>query len=109
CSSEKRLFLTRLLLPGADSTSKRGSQRGAGHSQVDDIWHTVRYETAGEDFVDDDDYQRVGYFYRKYTRPVALIGIATEGLVEDFFSAWSSEDEEGFDPDSDTQLLLYLL
>ena len=77
--------------------------------QVDDIWHTVRYLTAGEDFVDDDDYQRVGYFYRKYKRPVALIGIATEGLVEDFFGAWSSDNEEGFDPDRDTSLLLDLL
>lgn len=77
-------------------------------SQVEDIWQTVQYETAGEDFVDDDDYQRVGYFYRKYKKPVALVGIATEGLVEDFFGAWSSEDEEGFDPDADTDLLLNL-
>jgi hypothetical protein len=40
---------------------------------------------------------------------VALVGIATEGLVEDFFGAWSSDVEEGFDPDSDTDLLLDLL
>ena len=78
-------------------------------SQVDDIWHTVRYETAGEDFVDDDDYQRVSYFYRKYKGPIALIGMATEGLVEDFFGAWSVDDAEGFDPDVDTDLLLDLL
>ncbi len=106
-----RLFteLAQLNLACLEGEIRKRAPGSFSISQVDDIWHTVRYETAGEVFVDDDDYQRVGYFYRTYTRPVALIGIATEGLVEDFFGAWSSDDEEGFDPDSDTDLLLDLL
>lgn len=106
-----RLFteLAQLNLACLEGETRRKAPGPFSISQVDDIWHTVRYETTGEHLVDDDDYQRVGYFHRKYKKPVALIGIATEGLVEDFFGAWSSEDEEGFDPDKDTDLLLDLL
>ncbi|WP_395495696.1 hypothetical protein [Acetobacter sp. KSO5] len=77
--------------------------------KVDDMWHTLRYKTAAQDFIDDDDYHRVGYFHSKYTGPVALVGMATEGLVEDFFGAWSSDNQVGFDPDIRNDLLLDLL
>lgn len=106
-----RLFteLTQLNLACLEGEIRKRTSGAFSTSEVDDMWHTVRYETEAQDLVDDDDYHRVGYFHRKYTGPIALVGMATEGLVEDFFGAWSSDNEVGFDPDIRTNLLLDLL
>jgi hypothetical protein len=72
----------------------------------DELWRTIRYETGSADLFDDDDHMRVSYFSRKHRRPVALVGLATAGLVEDFFGAWTSAMPDGFDPDRDWDLLL---
>jgi hypothetical protein len=77
--------------------------------EIDEIWRTIRYETSNNDLIDDDDYYRVGYFHRKYTSPVALIALATEGLIEDFFGSWHDDVEDGFNPDHNNRLLLDLL
>ncbi|MBT2614439.1 MULTISPECIES: hypothetical protein [unclassified Bacillus (in: firmicutes)] len=63
------------------------------------------------DLRDGEDWYRLTYFVRKkiYT-PTNLLWIAREGLIEDFFGAWTHdrfEDDEGaFDPDRDNNILL---
>ncbi|WP_332363934.1 MULTISPECIES: hypothetical protein [Asaia] len=105
-----RLFtdLTQLNLACLEGEILKRTSIAFSISEVDDMWHTLRYETAAQDLIDSDDYHRVGYFHRKYTRPTALIGMAREGLVEDFFGAWSSDNPVGFDPDVRNDLLLDL-
>jgi hypothetical protein len=46
-----------------------------------------------EALIDDEDYGRVGYFARKYRRPVSLVALATDGLVDEFFGAWQPKDD----------------
>ncbi|GAB6610339.1 MULTISPECIES: hypothetical protein [Bacillus] len=59
---------------------------------------------------DQEDYYRLGYFIRKKLDPVNIYWIAREGLVEDFFGAWSLDEEDRaedyFDPDDNWGLLL---
>lgn len=75
--------------------------------EVDDVWHLMKYETETGELVDDEDYNRVAYFHRKYRGPRALVSMATEGLVEDFFGAWSDELESGgYDGSINYNLLL---
>lgn len=60
---------------------------------------------------DSEDSYRLTYFVRKkiYT-PINILWIAREGLVEDFFGAWTNErfedDSDAFDPDMDIDILL---
>ena len=77
--------------------------------------HTMEYQSkmSPKDYVfDDDDYHRVGYFMRKMDTPWGLNSLATEGLLEDFFGAWVSDEESPenkiYDPDDDWSLLLSL-
>ena len=56
-------------------------------------------------FFDKEDYYRVGYLMRKYPLPPNVLHIMTEGHVEDFFGAWSSENGDGFDPDANWRLI----
>jgi hypothetical protein len=74
----------------------------------DNLWDLMRYDTKTRELIDDDDYHRVAYFIRKYKYPSELISLATHGLLEDFFGAWTSKDEssEGYDPDEEWNLLL---
>ncbi|MCP1229208.1 hypothetical protein [Acetobacter fabarum] len=106
-----RLFteLAQLNLACLEGEIRKKTSDAFSIPEADDMWHTLRYKTAAQDFIDDDDYYRVGYFHRKYTGPVALVGMATEGLVEDFFGAWSGDNQMGFDPDIRNDLLLDLL
>lgn len=62
-------------------------------------------EVEDHSFFDKEDAYRLGYLKRKHPLPPNVLHIMTEGHVEDFFGAWSPEDElEGlFDPDIDWQ------
>lgn len=59
---------------------------------------------------DKEDYYRLQYFMRKKLDPVNIYWTAREGLVEDFFGAWSPdeepESEDYFDADQNWSLLL---
>lgn len=55
-----------------------------------------------EDFFDREDAYRLDYLRRKYPLPTNILHIMTEGHVEDFFGAWTSEtgsETNEFDPD----------
>jgi len=114
-----RLFteLAQLNLACLEGEIRKETSEAFSMAEVDDIWLVARYNTMkkyfgqikAHDLVDNDDYYRVRYFKERYRRPVALIGIATEGLVDDFFGAWCSENDVGFDPDIRNDLLLDLL
>ncbi len=105
-----RLFteLAQLNLACLEGATKKHLKQTCELIDIDEIWRTMRYETSTADLIDDDDYLRVGYFLRHYQGPVALIALATEGLVQDFFGAWYDEIEHGFNPDEGTDLLLDL-
>jgi hypothetical protein len=77
----------------------------------EDISRLMDYgiERGTSGLVDEDDWHRIGYFYKKHNAPVALIALATEGLVEDFFGAWSHEAVNGYDPDEHWSLFLNIL
>lgn len=63
------------------------------------------------DLRDSEDWYRLTYFVRKqiYT-PINILWIAREGLIEDFFGAWTHErfedNDEAFDPNININLLL---
>jgi hypothetical protein len=81
-----------------------------GHYQIletADTWRLLEYDLGSEILIDDSDWHRVGYFLRKHAAPVALVAMATHGLLEDVFGAWTSpDDNEGYDPDKNWGLLL---
>ena len=106
-----RLFteLTQLNLACLEGSVGKLSGKTFKLLDLDDVWHAMRYETSTASLIDDDDYLRVGYFLKHYQKPVALIALATEGLVEEFFGAWHEELADAFDPDKDDGLLLDLL
>ncbi|WP_236775007.1 hypothetical protein [Agrobacterium tumefaciens] len=64
-------------------------KRRYGLLDVDDIWHILQYDVVTASLIDDEDYSRVAYFVRKYTGPACLAALATDGLLDEFFSAWS--------------------
>ena len=69
----------------------------------DELTTLCTYE-GSPGFSDDHDAYRAGYMMRKHSGPVALAGIATAGMIEDFFGAWCEEDEspvseDRFNPD----------
>ncbi|KLU63340.1 hypothetical protein CEB3_c02640 [Peptococcaceae bacterium CEB3] len=67
------------------------------------------YHGEGRSFVDDEDFYRIGYIYRKRPYPTNLLWTMTEGMVEDFFGAWCSELEENnddiYDPDKNWTII----
>ena len=109
--SVARLFveLAQLNLACLEGSVRKRSGKTFELLDHDSVWHTMRYETSTADLIDDDDYSRVGYFLKRYNRPVALIALATKGLVEDFFGAWHDESTDAFNPDEDNDLLLDLV
>lgn len=48
-------------------------------------------------FIDNEDGYRLDYIERKVHRPLSIINTMTEGMVEDFFEAWCSENDEEID------------
>lgn len=73
------------------------------------IWDLVGPEGELSEFIDSDDSHRVSYFIRKHDRPCELSGLATEGLIEDFFGAWQIDEEDAdgaYNPDQEWDLLI---
>ncbi len=105
-----RLFteLTQLNFACLEGEVRKNASSALTIADIDDIWYTFQYGKRWGGLIDDDDYFRVGQFHRKYRGPVALVAIAKEGLVEDFFGAWYDEDATGFNPDDNNNLLLDL-
>ncbi|PHC05708.1 hypothetical protein COF04_03790 [Bacillus toyonensis] len=68
------------------------------------------YDNDSDSVIDHEDYYRLSYFIRKKLDPVNIFWTAREGLVEDFFGAWTlAEEDRGdayFDPDQNWGLLL---
>lgn len=65
------------------------------------------YESDTEDHLDDDDYYRTNYMGRKMSIPCCLRTMATQGLVQDFFGSWCSEEEgsDQYNPDHNWQII----
>lgn len=61
----------------------------------------------GDCIIDEEDYYRIGYILRKVKRPYNIQWMMTEGMVEDFYGAWCSNDEtvDVFDPDKNWQII----
>ncbi|MGO7546602.1 hypothetical protein AB9E34_12585 [Rhizobium leguminosarum] len=71
---------------------------------------SMRYDRITASLIDDEDYSRVAYFVRKYRGPACLAALATGGLVDEFFGAWSpvddTDDAGNFNADRQWNLLL---
>ena len=52
------------------------------------------YGEKGFKFFDSEDGYRLDYIKRKVSRPYSIINTMTEGMVEDFFGSWCSDDED---------------
>ncbi len=52
-------------------------------------------EIEGFNFFDNEDAYRLGYLKRKMPSPYPLHFTMTEGMTEDFFSAWDSDSDDG--------------
>lgn len=65
------------------------------------------YETNNGAIHDSEDWYRTDYFKRHKSTPCNLQWTAREGLVEDFFGAWCSEDsgDGSYDPDTNWQII----
>jgi hypothetical protein len=68
------------------------------------------YEFDGDSMeviIDDDDWYRIDYIRRKQPFPVSIYYTMSEGMVEDFFGAWCSENEEDdvYNPDIDWRII----
>jgi hypothetical protein len=76
-------------------------------------WSTLtkgfQYESEHFTIIDDEDYQRLNYISRKQKSPLSLHLMMTEGLVEDFFGAWHSgnddDSEECYNPNKNWQII----
>jgi hypothetical protein len=72
------------------------------------IYKISQINLHGNVFFDQEDSYRLDYIKRKYPSPPNILHIMTEGHVEDFFDAWTTEDEEGFgnfDPDENWRII----
>jgi hypothetical protein len=65
------------------------------------------YETNEGVIHDSEDWYRTDYFKRHKLTPWNLQWTAREGLVEDFFGAWCSEEEneDSYDPDTNWRII----
>lgn len=92
-----------------NSPSMRSGKR-FGLLDIDDMWHTMRYDSSTASLIDDEDYSRVAYFVRRYRGPACLAALGKDGLVDDFFGAWSPIDDTidagDFNADREWDLLL---
>lgn len=60
-------------------------------------------------FLDDEDWYRLDFMTRKQPFPVSLFFTLTEGMVEDFFGSWCSDEEDEdidlYNPDENWRLI----
>ncbi len=99
--------LTQINLSCLEGRISRHRSKKFGIADVEEIWHLMQYEGHKCDYIDDEDYYRVGRWIRNRQQPTSLKGIASEGLVEDFFGAWvDPAKQDGFDADKDWNTLI---
>lgn len=77
---------------------------------MDYLKHCFCYKFDNYDYelIDDEDWYRIDYIRRRQPLPVSIYYTMTEGMVEDFFGAWCSEndcDGERYDPDNDWRII----
>ena len=66
------------------------------------------YGEEGFRFIDPEDGYRLGYIKRNVSRPYSIINTMTEGMVEDFFGAWCSQEEapeDVYNPDENWRII----
>lgn len=68
------------------------------------------YKGKKYEFLDNEDWYRLDYIVRKQPFPVNLYFTLSEGMVEDFFGAWCSNEEdnennENYNPDDNWRLI----
>jgi hypothetical protein len=65
------------------------------------------YETSDGIIYDSEDWYRTEYFKRHKLKPWNLHWTAREGLVEDYFGAWCSDDEnkDSYNPDTNWRII----
>ena len=66
------------------------------------------YDEKGFKFFDSEDRYRLDYIKRKVSRPYSIINTMTEGMVEDFFGSWCSDDEnyeDLYNPDQNWRII----
>ena len=68
---------------------------------------SIQYESENYSFIDEEDYYRISYIYKKSHRPFNLLWTMTLGKVEDFFSVWYPEFEKNssYIPDEAWQII----
>ena len=112
-SSQLFADLTQLNLECLEASIDKYCEPPFGFNNDEVINLTSSYSKNGERLFDPEDIYRVNYFMRKTDRPHSIFYLAKDGLLEDFFGAWSSEDEivenEGYDPDRNWSLLISLM
>jgi hypothetical protein len=72
--------------------------------------YEYEHRSAGSSFADSEDWYRLWQIERHVDRPLSLHVMAREGLVEDFFGAWTAEaanNEQGFDSDKTDWRLIF--
>ncbi|MBP2027951.1 hypothetical protein J2Z35_001749 [Acetoanaerobium pronyense] len=76
------------------------------------FFKVVEYKYGGRNFVDREDYYRLGYITRKQPFPLNLWLTFSEGMVEDFFSSWwieeCNDESDLFNPDFNIRVLFDL-
>ena len=66
------------------------------------------YGEEGFRFIDPDDGYRLDYIKRKVSRPYSIMNTMTEGMVDDFFEAWCSQNEapeDVYNPDENWRII----
>jgi hypothetical protein len=75
-------------------------------ADIDDVRLAIYYELGTDEDIDNDDYYRIGRYFEKHHMPTTVSLMATEGLIEDFFGAYTGErSPTAFDPDEDIDVL----
>jgi hypothetical protein len=62
------------------------------------------YEDKNEKIIDIEDRYRIDYIKRKHNKLYSLYHTMAEGLIEDFYGAWYS-DNEGYNPDENWRII----
>lgn len=72
-----------------------------------EIVRTFLYGEKNFQFIDSEDGYRLSHIQRKDSRPFSIINTMTEGMVEDFFGAWCSDNDEDdvYNPDENWRII----
>jgi hypothetical protein len=63
-----------------------------------------------EKIIDEEDLYRLDYIRRKYNEIYSLYNTMTEGMIEDFFGAWFSDEvnDSGYNPDKNWSIIFHV-